>query len=292
MLLWQKSLVKFWRMKINLLTFRVIGWIFFTSLFLTAIRSIAADDTNQWNVQVTSLQIIAPHPKGTNEVREKMIYKIETETDRLPGVTVKLRITAPNGQVVGRRAEDSSLKSFTDDKDGNLLAQSTPENYAGEVESGISRYSFTSGEPTLFVEIRAPNLPSKGATELNIIGKISVQTATGSKQFTAENVKFKPSAEFNFGDLKLTVSDARIMDTDKTFGVTLDSKQDLSGISTIEFFDSRGNKIKPLVTSEDGNFQIVWLFQKPLDGAKIIGTYWTGFKTTEVPITLKIGLGL
>jgi hypothetical protein len=295
----QKSLVKFCRMRINHLTFRVIGWVLFTLVFLTTIRSIAADDTNQWKVQVTSLQIIAPHPKSTNEVREKLIQKMEAEQDRLPGVAVKLRVTAPDGQVVGWNYEDSSLQSFTDDKGSNLLAQASQENYVGESESGISYTAFTRGEPSLVVEIRAPNLPSKGAADLNIIGKISVQTATGSEQqFTAENVKLTLGAKFNLGDLKLTVSDEQIMDKDKTFGVTLDSKQDLSSISTLEFFDSRGNKIKPLitptgaVTSEAGDFQMVWLFQKPLNGVKIIGKYWTGFKTTEVPIAVKIGLGL
>jgi hypothetical protein len=288
-------------MRINHLTFRVIGWVLFVSVFLAASRSIAADDTNQWKVQVTSLQIIAPHPKSTNDVREKMIHKIQAESDRLPGVTIKLRVTAPYGQIVGwNNDEDSSIQSLTDDKGSNLLAQASQENYVGESESGISSFSFTRGEPVLFVEIRAPNLPSKGAVELNIIGKISVQTATGSEQrFIAKNVKLKSSMEFNLGDLKLRVSDARIMDKDKTFGVTLDSKQDLSSISTLEFFDVRGNKIEPLITpegatskDEDGEFQMVWLFQKPLDGVKIIGTYWTGFKTTEVPIAIKVDLGL
>jgi hypothetical protein len=268
----------------------------FLLAFLILNARLFADDTNQWKVQVTSLQIIAPQPKGTNDLREKLIHKIQAESDRLPGMAVKLRITAPEGQIAN--LPDSTIESFTDDKGSNLLAQASQENYVGESESGTYHVSFNNGEPSLLIEIRAPNLPSKSATELNIIGKVMVPTADESKQFTAENVKLKPGAEFDFGDLKLTVSDAKL--DGKLFVVGFQSAQDLSSLSTLEFFNDRGGKIKTSLsglstfTHEGKTTADEWdcIFPKPQNSVKIIATRWMGFKTTEVPINIKIGLGL
>jgi hypothetical protein len=287
-------------MRINHLTFRVIGWVLFVSIFLTASRSLATDDTNQWKVQVTSLQIVMPitmmaRMEGKTNLSEKKIQTLENLRDRddfSSGVTVNLQIFVPDGEIVDDNFADSAIESFTDDKGKNLLP---------DKQSGISTIGFnTHGASSLSVKLKAPNLPSKGASELNIIGKIVAKTASQSKQFTVENVNLKAGAKFNLGDLQISVSNPEKQDG--KFAVTFDSDQDLATISSFEVFDKLGKQINASLSNSgtiwNNKTHVVELSEstltldKRLDSAKIVATCWTDLKTVEVPLAVKVDLGL
>ena len=270
-------------------------------VFLILNVRLFAEDTNQWNVQVLRLQILAPVMESDTNLSTKHVQRLvnfQANNDVVPGVAVSLRMNSPEGQIVGCDDSDSSLDSFTDNTGKNLLIK-VPHGYYPESEYqiyGIYGKSWTIGRASLSVGIRAPGLPSKDATRLNIAGKISVQTATGSEQLVAENAKLKTGAEFNLGDMKLTVSDVEFMG--KEFFVMLESKQDLSSISTYKFFDRWDREIKcdeqggPNYSKDEGLSVCDFEFNKRVDNVKIIAMRWIGFKSTEVPIVIKTGLGL
>ena len=255
-----------------------------------------AEGTNQWTAEVERLQILTPAMVNNTNMTEKYRHamaKLQAQHEVLvPGVTVGMALTAPEGQIVGfdqPNATSPTLVSFTDDKGKDLLAQMPWETYYPQSEYGIHTYGFNKGEPSLFVDIRAPGLPSKGATALKIVGKIWVQTAIRSEQLVAQNVKLKPGTEFNLGDTRIEVSDAKY--DGSQFVIDLDSTQDLSSISKLQFFDKHGKEILPL-SSEGDSFDWACFFHKRPDIIKIVATHWTGFKTTEVPFKVKTGLGL
>lgn len=272
-------------------------------IFLILNVPLFAAETNQWSVQVTSLQILAPGMETSTNFSEKYKHSLAKlraqHGGMIPGVTVSFCVTAPNGEIADVNDDAGwSLDSVTDDKGKNLLAAVPWEKYYSSAEYGRYQWGYTDGGPSLFLDIKAPGLPSKGATALNITGKISVRTATGSEQLVAENVKLKTGVEFNLGNIKLTVSDAQM--DDGKFSLQLEGKQDSPSISNLEFFDSRGNEIKPLDSGKEGMAEkgkmllTDWdyTFPKRLKSVKIIATHWVGFTNTEVPIHIKTGLGL
>jgi hypothetical protein len=269
-------------------------------IFLILNTRLFAEGTNQWKAEVYSLQILAPAMENNTNMTEKYRHamaKLHAQDGVLiPGVTVGMVLTAPEGQIVGFNQPDAispKLVSFTDDTGKDLLAQMPWETYYPKGEYGIYTYGFNNGEPSLLVGIRAPGLPSKSATALNIIGKIWVQTAIRSEQLIAQNVKLKPGTEFDLGDIKLEVSDAKY--NDGHFVIDLESAQDLSSISKLQFFDKRGKEISPLNSDSDNSAEgseWVCFFHKHLDTVKIVATHWMGFKTTDVSFKVKTGLGL
>jgi len=247
-------------------------------------------------VEVERLQILAPAMVNNTNMTEKyrhVMAKLQAQHGvSVPGVTVGIVLMAPEGQIVGfdqPNATSPTLVSFTDDKGKDLLAQMPWETYYPKSEYGIYTYGFNNGEPSLFVGIRAPGLPSKSATAFNIAGKIWVQTAIRSEQLVARNVKVKPGTEFNLGDTRLKVTDAKY--DDGQFVIDLESAQDLSSISKLQFFDKRDKEISPLNSECDGS-DWVYFFHKRQDIVKIVATHWIGFQITEVPFKVKTGLGL
>jgi hypothetical protein len=210
-----------------------------TFVFLISGVHLFADGTNQWNVQLTRLLVAAPPMMAKTNLSGKTIpektlqtlEELRAQNGWSPGVTINLRVTAPNGQIVDDNFADSAIESFTDDKGKNLLP---------DQESVISTIGFTHGKSSLSVELKTPNLPSKGAMELNVIGKIVAKTASQSKQFTVENVILKAGTKFNLGDLQISVSNPEKQDG--KFAVTFDSNRDRLQFHHLKSSTSMENK--------------------------------------------------
>jgi hypothetical protein len=265
-----------------------------TSLFISLAilvltnRSSAADDAAQWKVQVTGIRVVAPAPEGKDRLRA---------FNDSPGATVALMVTAPSGNIVNVNTDDSKLEVFTDDKGTNLLAAKSQNHFS---ESGFTVWSSFSDKEeasSKLVEVHASGQPAKGATLFNISGKLVVQTASQTKQFTADNVELKLGTKLSLGNTPMTVSSIRSdMEGQE---VSLNAKQDLSHILKVEFFDAQGNKIEARengTTSWSGgstkDVTLEYRLKKSVDKIKIVATCWTDLKTTEVPITIKTGVGL
>ena len=67
----------------------------------------------------------------------------------------------------------------------------------------------------------------------------------------------------------------------------------------VEFFDAQGNKIESRMNGSSSwnsgtAMTVTWDFalKKNVAKAKIVASYWTDLKTTEVPIAIKTGVGL
>jgi hypothetical protein len=164
---------------------------------------------------------------------------------------------------------------------------------------GLNMINVNEGGISANMDFQAAGLPAKGATALNISGKLSVKAATGTKQFTIENVDIKTNVSFTCGDLPLKISAAGLgkgmFSNKEEFSVTFSSSQDLDSLSTLEFSDAQGGKIEARKSSWGGGmgeYFVEFVFQKNPDHAKIVATCWQNMKTVEVPISIKTGMGL
>jgi len=248
--------------------------------------SFAADTDAQWKVEVAGLRVIAPVAGGSKDERGAFFSPA--------GVSVAVKVTPLNVQIVSVDQNESIVDSFKDDKGTDLLATKSEDPFnkpgLGMVDAKVTNATF---------EVQAAALPAKGATKLNISGKLSAKVAGSTKQFTIDNVAIQAKTSFNCGDLKLTISAAgagKSMWGDKDqFTVNFTSATDVDSISTLEFFDAQGNKIDAHKSSWGGGmgeYFVEYTFKKSIDHAKIVATCWQDMKTVEIPISLKTGLGL
>lgn len=113
-------------------------------------------------------------------------------------------------------------------------------------------------------------------------------------------MEIKPKVTFTLGDLPITVTDAGTnrnawASKDYKYSVTFSSPRNLDSISSLEFFDSNGSKIKAEKRTWGGGFlgyMIQYDFKENIDHAKIVATCWQNLQTLDAPFSIKTGVGL
>jgi len=260
--------------------------------FTLITRAFAADPAAEWKVQIQAIRVVAVAAGD----QDSAWWGLNGAT---PGVTVLLKLTAPEGNIVGINIGESKLVSFTDDQGSDLAAR--PAEGSPGNEPGIStRLGFgplVDGKPSAIIRVTAPNQPARGAAGFSITGKVTVQTASQTNQVAAEKVALTSGTVFELGELKLTICDVR--SKDGKCEVSLQSSQDLTSLAKLDFYDAQGQKIESQVFSSNlytsgakKKWSLSFRLQKTTAVAKIAATCWTDLKTVEVPIAVKTGVGL
>jgi len=269
-------------------TFQKVLAVVLPLMILISGSRVFADATNEWNAQVTGLRVITPSTDTKNNFNGALMAP--------PGVAVEVRLTPPYGKVININQNASKVDSFTDDKGTDLLAVQSDNPFSkpgfGIMDSSKGAYAT--------VDIQAAGLPAKGATVLNISGKVVLEIATGTNLFTVDNVEMKTNSAFTIGDLPIMISNVETnrnswMAKDYKYHVTFSSLRDMGNISKLEFFDLQGNKIGASKSSWGGGplgYMIEYNIKQNVDRVKIVATCWQGLETVEVPISVKTGLGL
>jgi hypothetical protein len=285
MLLPEKLLVRFGRMKSPVQNLHIIICVLSLSVLIFTGRA-SADTTNQWNVQVVGVMVVAPEGGKDNR---SFCWK--------PGTTVSASLTLSAGKIVKLNQEESKLVSFTDDKGTDLTAG--PQSQDPFNKPGISFQSSEDGKAETIFDMKASGQPAKGATTLNISGTVNAQIAGATKQFTVENLEMKTNVSFTLGDLPVMISEVGTnrnawMAKEYKYSVTFSSLRDMDCISSLEFFDAQGNKIESRKSSWGGGFMGYMMqfdLKQNVDHAKIVATCWQDLKTVDVPIAIKTGVG-
>lgn len=89
----------------------IVGRVLVLAILLLNTRIFGADTTNQLNVKVVAVMVVAP--EGGLDFRS-YCWK--------PGVTVSVALSPAEGKIVKFNEEQSKLDSFTDDKGTDLTA--------------------------------------------------------------------------------------------------------------------------------------------------------------------------
>lgn len=243
-------------------------------------------EAGQWKVQVTGLRIVAPPVEKGEDARGAFFQS--------PGVTVVAAITPPGGKIVSIDQMESKVDNFKDDQGTDL--------FAAKSDSPFNKPGFgvmDNKQAYLTAEIQCAGVPAKGATTLNISGKVSVKVAASTKDITADSVDLKAGASFQLGDMTLKITKAgmaKAMFGDKEeFTVNLSSAADLDRLAKLEFFDAQGNKVEAHKSSWGGGmgeYFAEYTFKQSLGQAKIVAACYQDMKTVEVPIALKTSVGL
>jgi hypothetical protein len=240
-----------------------------------------------WKTQVVGIMVSSP--EGLTESRS-FCWK--------SGVTVSATLSSSAGKIVKIEDSKSKIESFTDDKGTDLMAAPDSNDVFNKPGVSIQLPSSDEGFTSVVMDLKALGHPAKGATMLNIAGKVVAQVASDSKQVTVDNAEIKPETTFKVGEMSLKISSASMkkdFSQKDEFMVTFSSAKELESISKIEFFDAQGTKIEASKRSWGGGFgsyMMEYALKKSVDHAKIVVSYWTDLKTVEVPINVKTSVGL
>ena len=266
---------------------RATGLFLLLAGFIGATRALAAEATNEWNVQVVGVMVVAPEGGKDNR---SFCWK--------PGATISAKVTLSAGKIVKLNEEESKLVSFTDDKGTDLMAG--PQSQDPFNKPGISCQSPDGdGASSVIVDLKASGQPAQGATLLNVSGILSAQVAASAKEFTVPNVEMKTNVSFRLGDLPVVISEAGTnrsawKSKDYSYSITFSSRQEMGEISSLEFFDAQGNKIEAQKRSWGGGVGAYFMqfeLKQGVDRANIVATCWQDLKTVEAPIAIKTGVG-
>jgi len=266
--------------------------LFFLSVSILAVQTIsafAAGETNQLNIQVVGLMVVAPEGGKDNHA---YCWK--------PGVTISVLLSPSEGKIVKFNENDSKIDSFSDDKGTDLMAAPLSQDPFNKPGISYMRSSSSDGDSLIMLDLKASGQPAKGATAFHVSVKLNAQIASSTKQFTVDNVEIKTNVSFSLGDLPVMISAAGTNQSawaakEYKYSVTFSSLRNLDSISTLEFFDSNGNKIKAVKRSWGGGFlgyMVQYDLKQSMDRAKIVATCWQDLTTVEVPISIKTGVGL
>src|SRR5690242_374607 len=177
-------------MKMRSMNLRAAGWCLLFTLSACVVRS-HADEPAEWNMKVAGIRVVAPVAGGKENSRGAFFSP--------PGVTVSVIVQPPAGKIVSINQFDSKLETFTDDRGTDLLAAKSDDPFN---KPGIEMINVNKDGAAASMDFQAAGLPAKGAAALNLSGKLVVQTAGSTKQFTVENVEIKTNAQFSLGDTR------------------------------------------------------------------------------------------
>lgn len=244
-------------------------------------------------VEAQGLRIVKPPVGGDQKLRAFNWF---------PGTCISLLITSPQGGLLDIDRNASALTAFTDDKGKDLTKpEDEKQRFHRKAEFATSPTISEDGKACI-TEVKAPGVPTKGASLMTVTGKLTLVTATEKQEFTAEGVALKAGSEIKAGAIPFTIKEAaepKWGSKDYPWSVTLVAKKDLTSIADIAFYDAAGKKVESSRGSSSrmsfgSNVTITQTYRlkAKLDTAKVVVTYWTDLKKVEVPVNLKVGVGL
>jgi hypothetical protein len=223
------------------------------------------------------------------------------------GTTLAILVTTPDSAIVEVSKDECELTKFADDKGTNLTGT---KGSAQKKSFGHFPAISPDGKACL-LELAADGVPAKGATVITASGTIALRCASRKETAKQENVALKQGTKISFGPFQIEIARTGKPES-PIFGfgadekqkdaweVTLQAKQDLSGIVEVKFLDAAGNDMKAAdggtdtsrfgstIVSSDKSF----VLPAKTDSATIVVTYWADMKEVKLPFEVNAAVGL
>lgn len=218
-----------------------------------------------------------------------------------PGTSVSLLVKNAAGGIISCDHNNSTLTTFKDDTGKDLLTSPPLSDFSTK---GFQTSAWISDDTkAATVEIAAPALPSENAQKLLMEGTLKVRTATNKEVQTAKGVDLKAGTKFSVGPYNFEVKQVgkpQWSYNNAQYGVTFETKQELTKLESIEFLDGSGKKIESSTgtssrTSINNNVTVTREFHMqsaPTGPVTVQASLWKDLKDHEVPFKMTATLGL
>jgi len=214
-----------------------------------------------------------------------------------PGLSIHLRIKNEDKFFVGIEQKACKLIHFLDDK-GSDLAEQDPMSFEGGWLRGFPQVA--QDGHSCIVNIGSGRIPSPEAREIAIKGNIAATCGSGEQTVRKKNFALKEGNTLNVGSINLRVDNVGRLDWgDAKMEVEFSSKQDLSQIKKLDFFDLDGQKIDSERTGSAkmgfaGNmtYMHTYALKKQVDAVTLSVIYFNKVETVVIPIDIRTSVGL
>jgi hypothetical protein len=199
------------------------------------------------------------------------------------GTHLALWIKMPAGQGLIEIDERASvLQHFGDDKGTDLGGRF--ESFPDEFEDG------TGG----VFEIESTGRPAAGASALLADGTIVMTIATGTRKTRIDKVRLENGQKVTLGKVPVTVDEVTRQGDSLTFTLKL-SRDAMTGIRTVAFFDAKGQPIEGRSSGRgymNDNAEMNFSVNTTAPIVAIEFDMWEGRRSVKVPFKVKASLGL
>ena len=208
-----------------------------------------------------------------------------------PGTSIHLLLAQKGLFLIGMDEGASKVASLQDDK-GKAIA---------DAELGMMPEVSEDGHQLKFM-VRGSDLPTPGAKELILKGKLVVTAGSDEQTASAENVELKKGTKLTAGPLAGQISEAKAQDWggEKRFDVTIQSSKRFDGIKDVAFTGADGKAIE---ARRSGSGQVgmmgsimIYTVTYSLKGApekvNIKVAYFSKMQKKEFPLDARVSVGL
>lgn len=213
------------------------------------------------------------------------------------GTSIALFISHPDGGLISVDGDKCTLTSIQDDT-GKKLDEG--ENRFGQPAARFAMDNVSQDGKAAMIDVEAKAVPAKGATAIELKGKLQLLTGTTQESVKSKKFAFKKGNQVNAGDLSFEVIAAGPPRFGSgAYSITLRTKQPIDSVASWKFLKPDGSAVETRTGSvmRMGFNQSVTIDQELVLSQKIEEgilelDVWTDLKEVEVPIDLNVQLGL
>lgn len=243
------------------------------------------------SVEVVGLRVVAP---GIGKDKQEL-----RPFNWSPGTTVAVRVSHPDGGLLGCDKDASKLQLFTDDKGTDLTrAMEGVQNWNNSSFGGFPAIS--KDGKALLLEINGSSLPLAGAQSLQAQGTIALSCASKFDTETVHNVSLTVNSVLKGKQLAYTITKTGKPDWgDAALQVSFKTTDDVSLVKSIVFKKPGGEPIdaRQGMSSRMGfagkyTTEVAYNFPEKIEAVDVVIETWTDKRTVMVPFDIQVDVGL
>lgn len=232
----------------------------------------------------SAVEVVAVSVAALDKTSE---FNVAVASSLLPGTFVHLAYTTKEHFIVTLEEQGTALETFKDDKGADL---------PGRQDQGRTHFfgmfpQISDDGSRLVFSIESPQVPSKGAREITVKGKIIAVVGKDEKKASHKDVAIKKGSKVEAGPFKADMGVQMVNDNTQ---VHLRAAT-FEGIKKVAFFDASGKEIPSKKTgwNKFGNLMThVFDLTGKFDKATIEVTYFAGREKITIPFDNKASVGL
>ncbi len=216
------------------------------------------------------------------------------------GTTLNLLLANPKRNIIGMDSKKSRIAALVDDKKTNLLETAKRDNDFGGSMFGPLQLNVAPGGHQCTLEVKAPQIPARGATTIQLDALVVLQCGADEKTVEQKGLALKQGSKITVGPVPMTVE--RVEDSnfgDSKMMVSLSATKSVDAIKEVAFLAADGSPIKHEQTGRGqsgfgGNitYETSYGLAQKVDSVTIKVTFFNKVEELPVPLKMQIGVGL
>ncbi|MCD4823123.1 MAG: hypothetical protein K8S55_00820 [Phycisphaerae bacterium] len=239
-------------------------------------------------LMVVGLTIAQPNPES--KYNRSMVSGVDT------GTSIYFLVTDKKATFIKLDEKASKLVSLTDDKGTDLTQSKTKTRRWGRPKWLGSSSKISDDKHSLSFAIKGPSRPAKGATKILVKAKMVAIVGSDVKTGEQKDVPVKIGSKITAGPHPLEISKlGKGWNKKLPFTITIHGTKSFDAIKSVTFLDAAGKEIESKKSGSSRthkSYGITYALGKKVDTVTVKIAYFAKVTPVEIPVDVKVGLGL